>query len=147
MKILILNGPNLNLLNKRNKKLYGEYSLKSIESIIKKEFPNDEFQFYQSNLEGELINQIQKADEKFDALIINPGGYAHTSVALRDALADTKVFKIEVHLSNLSCRENFRQTLLTASVCDGYISGFKEKSYLAAIYLIHKLVKNSLRKD
>lgn len=138
MKILILNGPNLNLLGNRDNKHYGDLSLDNLEEIIKKEFPKHKFTFFQSNMEGELIDQIQNSDKKFDALIINPGGYAHSSVAIRDALAEVSIQKIEVHLSHLAKREEFRQNLITATGCDGYISGFKEYSYFAAIYLIEK---------
>ncbi len=141
MRILILNGPNLNLLGKRDASQYGQITLQKINETILKEFPNVDFEFFQSNIEGELIDKIQSAQEKFDALIINPGGYAHTSVAIKDALEILKIPKIEVHLSHLARRENFRQTLLTAQSCDGYISGFKEKSYLAAVYLILTLKK------
>lgn len=142
MKILILNGPNLNMLSKRDKSKYGNKSLNDIETLIKKEYPKIKFTFYQSNIEGELINRIQDADEKFDALIINPGGYSHTSVAIHDALELCKIPKIEVHLSHLANRENFRQNLITAKKTNGYISGFNENSYLAAIYLILKILKN-----
>ena len=138
MRILILNGPNLNLLGKRDNQHYGNLSLNNLEEILKKEFPKHQFTFLQSNIEGELIDQIQNSAEEFDALIINPGGYAHTSIAIRDALADVSLQKIEVHLSHLAKRENFRQNLITATGCDGYISGFKEYSYLAAVYLIEK---------
>ena len=139
MKILVLNGPNLNLLGARDEEHYGSLTLQKIEEKLCKEFPKNTFTFFQSNLEGELINQIQKVGKKFNGLIINPGGYAHTSVALRDALAECKVPKVEVHLSHLVNRENFRQNLITASGCDGYISGFKEFGYLAAVFLIEKL--------
>ncbi len=138
MRILILNGPNLNLLGKRDNQHYGDLSLDKLEEILKKEFPNNQFTFFQSNIEGELIDRIQISSEEFDALIINPGGYAHTSVAIRDALAEVSFQKIEVHLSHLAKREDFRQNLVTATGCDGYISGFKEYSYFAAIYLIEK---------
>ena len=146
MKILIINGPNLNLLGKRDKKLYGSLTLEKINSFVEKEFPNDNFTFFQSNIEGEIVTQIQNAVKKYDGIIINPGGYAHTSVAIRDALADSTLPKIEVHLSNLSSRESFRQILLTASVCEGYISGFKENSYTAAVYLLHKIINKKKRK-
>ena len=136
MRILVLNGPNLNNLGERDKSQYGNLTLEKIENLIKIEFPDTDFSFLQSNIEGELIEIIQKASTKFDGIIINPGGYAHTSVALKDALADCKLPKIEVHLSHLANRENFRQILLTATSCDGYISGFKEYSYIAASYLI-----------
>jgi 3-dehydroquinate dehydratase II len=139
LRILILNGPNLNLLGKRDNKHYGNLSLDKLEQIIKKEFPKHQFTFFQSNIEGELIDQIQTSAEEFNALIINPGGYAHSSVAIRDALDEVSLLKVEVHLSHLAKRDDFRQNLLTATGCDGYISGFKEHSYLAAVYLIEKI--------
>lgn len=138
MKILILNGPNLNMLGNRDIEKYGSLTLNDIENKIKSEFQSHSFEFYQSNLEGELVTKIQTADGRFDGIIINPGGYAHTSVAIKDALEDCKLPKIEVHLSNLSKREDFRQVLLTASSCDGYVSGFKENSYLSGVYLLEK---------
>ena len=138
MRILILNGPNLNLLGKRDNQHYGNLSLDKLAEILKEEFPKHKLTFFQSNIEGELIDQIQNSTKEFDALIINPGGYAHTSVAIRDALADVSLQKIEVHLSHLAKREDFRQNLITATGCDGYISGFKEYSYIAAVYLIEK---------
>jgi 3-dehydroquinate dehydratase-2 len=138
MKILILNGPNLNLLEKRSSKHYGEISLLEIENRIRKEYLIHEFEFFQSNHEGELIDKIQSASENFDGLIINPGGFSHTSVSIKDALGLCKIPKIEVHLSNLAARENFRQNVITASSCNGYISGFLEKGYLAAIFLLEK---------
>jgi 3-dehydroquinate dehydratase-2 len=141
MKILVLNGPNLNLLNRRSVETYGSLSLKQVEETIITEFPNHKFEFFQSNHEGELIEQIQTAQKTFDCLIINPGGYAHTSVAIKDALEICTIPKVEVHISNLASRENFRNVMLTASSCDGYISGFREKGYLAAVYLLEKLIK------
>ena len=142
MKILVLNGPNLNLLGKRDHEQYGTLSLQDIESLLKKEYSGDYIEFYQSNLEGELINKLQNAKSYFDGIIINPGGYAHTSVAIRDALAECKLPKVEVHLSNLSKREDYRQFYITASACNGYLSGFKENGYLAAVYLIKKIIDN-----
>jgi len=139
LRILILNGPNLNLLGKRDTQHYGNLSLDKLEKIIKKEFPKHQFNFFQSNIEGELIDQIQTSAEEFDGLIINPGGYAHSSVAIRDALDEVSLLKIEVHLSHLAKRDDFRQTLITATGCNGYISGFKEYSYLAAVYLLEKI--------
>lgn len=141
MKILIIHGPNLNLLNKRDSSVYGKLSLNEINNKIAGEFNEIEFDFFQSNTEGEIIDKIQGAEGTFDALVINPGGFAHTSVAIRDALEIAKLIKVEVHLSNLSSRESFRQNLLTASVCDGYISGFKELGYLSAVYLIIKMLE------
>ena len=139
MKILLLNGPNLNLLDKRPTEHYGSLSLKNLEKIIKKEFPNHKFDFFQSNLEGELINKIQSATGAYDGLVFNPGGYSHTSVAIKDALEICTIPKIEVHISNIAKRESFRHSLLTASNCNGYISGFRENSYLAAIYILENI--------
>lgn len=139
MKILVLNGPNLNMLGKREKEHYGSFTLTDIEIELKKEFPDYKFEFFQSNHEGELIDKIQSAPSYFDGIIINPGGFSHTSVALRDALLVCKIPKVEVHISNLAEREDFRKTLVTAAACDGYISGFKINSYIAAAFLISKL--------
>lgn len=139
MKILIINGPNLNRLSQRNKDLYGKLSLKKIERILRLEFPKIKFGFFQSNHEGEIIDKLQKAEKEFFGIVINPGGYAHTSVAIRDALEIIKIPKVEVHLSQLAKRESFRTQLITASACDGYIAGFKEYSYIAAVYLIQKI--------
>ncbi|SRR5690606_19415605 len=143
MKILIINGPNLNLLGRRDASHYGELNLNSLENILKEEFPDDSLSFFQSNHEGEIIDKIQSSEKEFGGIIINPGGYAHTSVAIRDALAECKLPKIEVHLSHLAKREEFRQTLITAAACSGYISGFKENSYKAGIFLLKKIVNNN----
>jgi 3-dehydroquinate dehydratase II len=141
MKILVINGPNLNLLGIREPSNYGTITLQEINNYIENEFKEINFEFYQSNIEGEIVDKIQKAFKEFDSLIINPGGYAHTSVAIKDALETCKIIKIEVHLSHLAKRgENYRQILLTAVNCDGYISGFKENGYLAAVYLAQKLL-------
>ena len=140
MKVIVINGPNLNLLGKRDKSHYGDLSLEKIEALLKKEFKDISFSFFQSNIEGEIIERVQEAAGEFDALLINPGGYAHTSVAIRDALAELKIPKIEVHLSHLAKRENFRQTLITATGCDGYLSGFKEFSYIGGVYLLIKIM-------
>ncbi|PID59301.1 MAG: 3-dehydroquinate dehydratase [Ignavibacteriae bacterium] len=136
MKILVINGPNLNMLGKRNPDEYGNITLDDIEKKILKEFPNHEFEFFQSNIEGEIVSKIQTTQNNFDALVINSGGYTHTSVAIKDALEILTIPKIEVHLSKLASREDFRQKMITTTSVDGYISGFKEKSYLAAIYLL-----------
>jgi 3-dehydroquinate dehydratase-2 len=138
MKILVINGPNLNLLGERDKSSYGELTLTKIEDIVKTEYVTDDFTFFQSNHEGEIIDQIQLATKNYDALIINPGGYSHTSVAIRDALEVAKLPKVEVHLSNISARNDFRHRSITAPMTDGYLSGFKEKGYLAAVYLLKK---------
>ena len=139
MKILVINGPNLNLLGAREPEHYGGFSLEKLESDLKVEFRDVTFSFFQSNLEGEIVTIIQNADKIFDAIIINPAGYAHTSVSIKDALSLCKIIKIEVHLSHLSGRENFRHNLITSIACDGYISGFKLNSYSAAVFLVKKL--------
>lgn len=143
MKILVINGPNLNLIQVRDEENYGKFTTIEIGSLLKDEFPDVEFSFVQSNLEGEIISQIQKAGNEFDGVLINPGGYSHTSVAIRDALELCNIPKVEVHLSNLAKREDFRQKSLTAGKCDGYISGFKHLSYQAGVYILI----NMFRKD
>ncbi|MBL1211938.1 MAG: 3-dehydroquinate dehydratase [Ignavibacteriae bacterium] len=141
MKILVLNGPNLNMLGARDKDHYGKVTLADIENMLKEEFSSDYFEFFQSNSEGELIDKIQNSPNYFDGILINPGGYAHTSVAIKDALNLVNLPKIEVHLSNLSTREDYRKNLLTASECDGYVSGLKELGYSAGVFLLKKLHK------
>lgn len=141
MKILVINGPNLNLLSKRDEMKYSSLSLDQIIKLLIQEFSSMKFESFQSNIEGEIVTKIQDAENEFDGMMINPGGYAHTSVAIMDALEICKIPKVEVHLSHLANREDFRQTLLTAKNTNGYISGFKENSYLAAAYLLQKLIK------
>ncbi|MBI9072119.1 MAG: type II 3-dehydroquinate dehydratase [Melioribacteraceae bacterium] len=142
MKILVLNGPNLNLLGKRDKTQYGVLTLDDIEKILKDEFKEEYFEFFQSNHEGELIDKLHSAADYFDGVLINPGGYSHTSVAIRDALELCKIPKVEVHLSNISTREDFRHRTITAARCNGYVSGFKELSYTSGTYLLKKLHYN-----
>ena len=140
MKILILNGPNLNLIEKRPNDKYGDRALVEIENVIRTKFPDHQFEFFQSNHEGELIDKIQSVSYLYDGMIINPGGFSHTSVSIKDALELCSIPKIEVHLSNLASRETFRQNMLTASSCDGYISGFLEIGYLAAIFILEQKI-------
>ncbi len=140
MKILVINGPNLNMLSRRDETKYSSLNLELIIELLRQEFPAIEFSSFQSNIEGELVSAIQSADENCDGMIINPGGYSHTSIAILDALEICKIPKIEVHLSHLANREEYRQNLLTAKNTNGYISGFKENSYLAAAYLLTKLM-------
>ena len=140
MKVLVINGPNLNMLSRRDETKYSSLNLEQIIELLKQEFPTIEFSSFQSNLEGELVSIIQSAGENYDGIIINPGGYSHTSIAIMDALEICKIPKIEVHLSHLANREEYRQNLLTAKNTNGYISGFKENSYLAAAYILKKLI-------
>ncbi len=142
IKILVINGINLNKLGSRDKTNYGSLTLDQINSLIKKEFNELDFTFFQSNFEHELVNKINEASN-YDGIIINPGGFTHISVAIRDALENIKIPKIEVHLSNLASREEFRNTLLTTSKCDGYISGFKEISFLSAVYTLTKIIQKN----
>ncbi len=141
MKIIVINGPNLNMLGKRDPNHYGALTLDDIEKQVRNEFPNDLFEFFQSNHEGEIITKIQDAPVYFDGLIINPGGYSHTSIAIRDALEVCSIPKIEVHLSNIANREDFRSHSVTAAKTNGYLSGFKENGYLAAVFILKKIVK------
>lgn len=142
MKILIVNGPNLNLIKSRKKDHYGSSSLQDILYEIEKNFPSIEFTMVQTNSEADIINYIQDAEHgNFAGIILNPGGYSHTSIPIRDALEICKLPKVEVHLSNIQSRENYRKISLTGSVCDGYISGFKNISYLTGVYTLLKLIE------
>ena len=131
MKILILNGPNLNLLGTREPEIYGDVSMEKYLETLQKEFQNHELLYYQSNVEGEIINKIQEDD--FDALIINPGAFTHYSYAIADCLKNISKPKIEVHISNIYKREEFRQKSVTAANTDGVLSGFGLKGYQLAI--------------
>ena len=133
MKLLIINGPNLNLLGKREPGVYGVASAESIFEGLQREYPDVVLEYFQSNIEGELIDAIQKADGLFDGVVLNAGGYTHTSVALRDAIAAVGVDVIEVHISNVLSREEFRHTSLIGGVCRGSIAGFGSDSYRLAV--------------
>jgi 3-dehydroquinate dehydratase-2 len=138
MTILVVNGPNLNLLGKREPAIYGTTTLTDVEKKLKKRFPKVTFDFFQSNDEGALIDRIQQAvDEDFDGVIINPGAYSHYSYALRDALSLLKIPVVEVHVSNIHAREEFRRQSVTAAVCKGVITGFGVAGYeLAAQFVV-----------
>ncbi|MDR2206012.1 MAG: 3-dehydroquinate dehydratase [Flavobacteriaceae bacterium] len=131
MKILIINGPNLNLIGKREPEIYGNQSMEDFFAELKNHFKNMEIDYYQSNWEGEMIDRIQKDD--FDALIINPGAFSHYSYAIADCLKNIKKPKIEVHISNIYQREEFRQKSVTAAYTDAVLSGFGLKGYFLAI--------------
>ncbi len=142
MNILILNGPNLNLLGEREPEIYGSTTLSDIEILLQAEFPAHQFVFFQSNHEGELIERLHSAfrDSDMGGVVINPGGFSHTSVALRDALSALRIPKVEVHLSNIHARESFRHTSLTAGACQGLISGFGLDSYRLGIRALERLM-------
>ena len=133
-KIIIINGPNLNLLGKRETDIYGDMSFEEFFDDIKDVYSSEvQLSAFQSNIEGELIDKIQKVGFKYDGIILNAGGYTHTSVALRDAVAAVKTPVIEVHISNPYSREEFRHTSLLSGVCKGIIAGFGLESYVLAL--------------
>ncbi|MBK9730191.1 MAG: type II 3-dehydroquinate dehydratase [Chitinophagaceae bacterium] len=133
MKMLIINGPNLNLLGTREPEIYGSQTFESYFSDLKKKFPEHTLAYYQSNIEGEIINKLQEAGFSTDGIILNAGGYTHTSVAIADAIAAIHSPVIEVHISNPYAREEFRQKSLIAGKCKGVIAGFGLKGYEMAI--------------
>ena len=133
MKLIIINGPNLNLLGIREKEIYGETSFEEYLSTLKSKFKDVELEFFQSNHEGELIEKIQKIGFSYDGIIINAGGFTHTSVALRDAISSVTTPAIEVHISNILSREEFRKKSYLSDVCTGIISGLGLMGYEAAI--------------
>jgi len=141
MKILVLNGPNLNLLGKRDPAIYGSETLADIESRLQDQFPDIKFEFLQSNHEGELIDAIQNArEESVDALIANWGGFTHSSVAIHDALKLLEIPKVEVHLSNIHAREEFRERSITGKAMSGIITGFGVDSYLLGVEAALKIL-------
>ncbi len=134
MKIAVINGPNLNLLGRREPSVYGSTTLDDLSEALRNEFADVVLSFFQSNVEGELINELQRADrDGADGIVFNPGGYTHTSVALRDAVAAISVPVVEVHISNVAAREKFRHVSLIAPECAGQIAGFGTEGYALAV--------------
>ena len=142
-KIIILNGPNLNLLGEREKKQYGSFTLKDIEKSCNEYADQNDIKltFFQSNLEGELVNQIQTSRNNQHGLIINAGGYTHTSVAIHDALKILKIPIIELHISNIYNREDFRHKSLISKVAKGIICGFGADGYIMALNSMKKFLE------
>ena len=137
MKIAIINGPNLNLLGTREPEVYGKQGFDEYFAGLKKKYPQIEFSYFQSNVEGELINELQRAGFSVDGIILNPGGYTHTSVAVGDAIASIKAPVIEVHISNVYAREDFRKLSYVSAKSKGTIYGLGLKGYeLAVNYFI-----------
>jgi 3-dehydroquinate dehydratase-2 len=146
-KIIILNGPNLNLLGEREKNQYGNFTLKDVEKNCN-EYANRnniKLSLFQSNIEGELITQIQNARNDQDGIIINAGGYTHTSVAIHDALKVLKIPIIELHISNIYNREDFRHKSLISKVANGIICGFGAEGYIMSLKAMNKILENENR--
>ena len=143
-KIIIINGPNLNLLGEREQSQYGSITFKDLEDICIKKAKEIQINldFVQSNIEGEIVNFIQDARDKYDGIIINAAGFTHTSVAIRDALSIFKKPIIELHISNIYKREEFRRKSLISDVVNGGIFGLGGEGYILAIIAMHKLLKN-----
>lgn len=139
MKILVLNGPNLNLVGVREKEIYGDVSFDHYMEALRRRYPEDELDYYQSNVEGFLIDKIQEAGYTHDGIIFNGGGFTHTSVALADAIAAVPAFVVEVHISNPHRREAFRHHSMLSRVCRGVIAGFGLSSYDLALQAIRDL--------
>lgn len=129
MKILIINGPNLNLQGRRERTVYGGESFEEFVPKLRKEYPDDVIDYAQSNIEGEIVDALQRADGAYDGILLNAGGYTHTSVAIRDAVAAIGVPVVEIHISNIAAREEFRHTTLLGAVAAGSIIGFGLDSY------------------
>ena len=138
MKILIVNGPNLNLLGTREPEIYGSQTFDSFFNEMKAKFPSYTLEYFQSNVEGEIINKLHEKGFSFDGIVLNAGGYTHTSVALADAVASIKTPVVEVHISNPYAREEYRQKSLIASKCKGLIAGFGMKGYELAVKSFEK---------
>lgn len=145
IKILVIHGPNLGLLGKRQPKIYGKFSLDEIDKLLRQLARKEKvgIESLQSNHEGEIVDAIGSAKNNFDALLINPAAYTHTSVAIRDAIEAVKLPTVEVHLSNIYAREEFRRTSLIAPVAAGQVCGFGINSYLLGLQAAIRLIKTN----
>jgi len=142
MKILLINGPNLNLLGLRETSIYGSMTFNDYFHSLKSRFPDVELEYFQSNIEGELITKIHERGFEYDGIILNAGAYTHTSIAIRDAISGVKTPVIEVHISNILTRESFRHESIIGAVCKGSIMGFGLDSYRLGIESILEQVKS-----
>jgi 3-dehydroquinate dehydratase-2 len=133
MKIQIINGPNLNLLGKREPSVYGNQSFEEFFESLKQRFADDTLAYYQSNIEGEIVSKLQEVGFSFDGIILNAGAYTHTSVAIHDAIGSIKTPVVEVHISNVYAREEFRHKSLITSKCAGMMTGFGMEGYALAL--------------
>jgi 3-dehydroquinate dehydratase-2 len=136
MKVMIINGPNLNLLGKREKSIYGDISFEDYLKDLQSQFTNINIKYFQSNVEGELINKLQEVGFSYDYILLNAGGYTHTSVALTDAVSAIETPVIEIHISNIHTREKFRQKSLLSPNCKAVICGLGLDSYKAALFTL-----------
>lgn len=144
MKIYVLNGPNLNMLGRRDAAHYGSGTLEDIERLLRETFPEHELEFFQSNIEGELVEAIQRLTESdFEGLLANFGGYTHSSVAIRDSLELLEIPVVEVHLSNIHAREDFREHSLTGELATGVITGFGRQSYVLGVRALQGLADSN----
>lgn len=139
MKIQIINGPNLNLLGTREKSVYGDQTFEDFLTLLKKRFPDIHLDYYQSNVEGELINKLHEVGFSYDGIILNAGAYTHTSIAIHDAIGSISTKVAEVHISNIHAREEFRHKSLITSKCIGLITGFGMEGYALAIQYFLKI--------
>lgn len=139
MKILILNGPNLNLLGVREPGIYGDSSFEAYMPKLQTQFPDVEMEYYQSNIEGEMINKMQEVGFSYDGIVLNAGAYTHTSVALHDCIRSLRCPVIEVHISNVHTREEFRHHSMISAACKGVICGFGLDSYRLAVSALENL--------
>lgn len=148
MKILILNGPNINLLGTREPEIYGSLTLDKINAKLQyyAAAKGIEIETYQSNIEGEIVDKIQSVKDSFDGIVINPAAYTHTSVAIRDAISAVSLPAVEVHISNIHSREEFRKNSLIAPVCIGQISGFGADSYKLGLQGLIDFLNNKVEK-
>lgn len=144
MKILVINGPNMNLLGTREPEIYGQFTLEDINNELtefSKTLDSVELSFFQSNHEGDIVDKIQNAKNDFDGIIINPAAYTHTSVAIADAVKGVSIPTVEVHLSNIASREDFRKNSFIAPNCLGQITGFKKDGYKLALVGLYNYLK------
>jgi 3-dehydroquinate dehydratase II len=146
MKIVIINGPNLNLLGKREPEKYVNRSFEDYFVSLRSRYPDVDFEYFQSNIEGEIIDKIHAVGFSYDGIILNAGGYTHTSVSIADAIASVKSPVVEVHITNISAREEFRQISLTGRNCSGTIAGFGLDSYRLAVEALIELLSKSSNK-
>lgn len=141
MKIQIINGPNINLLGKREPGIYGAESFEHYYATLKQRYPDVEFSYYQSNIEGEMINKIHEVGFDYDGIVLNAGAYTHTSIALQDAIRAVTTPVIEVHISNVHQREEFRHKSMISCACKGVICGFGLDSYRLAVEALKEITK------